>query len=390
MMNIHYECNFKINKSPVNNISNFSFIHASDIHIGSNQYRNTYRADDFIRAFNEILKLAIYHCVDFILLGGDVFTSLEILPEKLDIIISILKKFINTTRGTIPIIAIEGNHDIRKYSRGIRVNHGQSWLKFIANLGLIILLDGNINNPPEQIYPLYDFKSNKGGKIQIKSAMIYGNGYLGENPHQFLPIIRAAIQKDDGLFHILLQHFGIQGQIKNVPGVEFKQLISLKDRVDYLALGHYHLQFILDDWIYNPGSSEATCSVDFSYKRGIFLVKVLWDKKFIKQVHSIRLTNRRYVWNTIYFKTDIRDKERLNEFIIQRLKLILKDLKCDLNPSNPSMPMLLLLLKGKKPLNSHKINEKELCKMILETMPVVGVRIYQKYENKLKTIDKFF
>jgi DNA repair exonuclease SbcCD nuclease subunit len=147
-MNIHYECNFKINKSPVNNISNFSFIHASDIHIGSNQYRNTYRADDFIRAFNEILKLAIYHCVDFILLGGDVFTSLEILPEKLDIIISILKKFINTTRGTIPIIAIEGNHDIRKYSRGMRVNHGQSWLKFIANLGLIILLDGNINNPP--------------------------------------------------------------------------------------------------------------------------------------------------------------------------------------------------------------------------------------------------
>ena len=175
-----------------------------------------------------------------------------------------------------------------------------------------------------------------------------------------------------------------------VPGVEFKQLILLKDRVDYLALGHYHLQFMLDNWIYNPGSSEAACSVDFSYKRGIFLVKVSWDKSFIKKVHTIRLNNRRYVWSTINFKTEFKDKAKLNEYIIQRLKHILKDLRCNLNPSNPNMPMLLLLLNGKNPLNSHKINEKELSKKISETIPVVGVRIYQKFENNLKTIDTFF
>jgi len=390
VMIVKNESNFKITIDRMKNSRNFSFIHASDIHLGSNQYRNTYRADDFIRAFDEILKLAIYHCVDFILLGGDVFTSLEILPEKLNTIVSIIKKFINITKGEIPIIAIEGNHDIRKYSRGTRVNHGQSWLKFIANLGLIILLDGNINDPPEKLYPLYDFKSNYGGKVRIKSAMIYGNGYLGENPEEFFPKIRAAIQKDDGLFHILLQHFGIHGQMECVPGVEFKQLILLKDRVDYLALGHYHLQFMLDNWIYNPGSSEAACSVDFSYKRGIFLVKVSWDKKFIKKVYTIRLNNRRYVWSTINFKTEFKDKAKLNEYIIQRLKHILKDLRCNLNPSNPNMPMLLLLLKGKNPLNSHKINEKELSKKISETIPVVGVRIYQKFENNLKTIDTFF
>ncbi len=69
------------------------FIHASDIHIGSQQYRNEYRADDFIRAFQEILELAISYHVDFILLGGDVFTSLEMLPGKLDKIVNILKDF---------------------------------------------------------------------------------------------------------------------------------------------------------------------------------------------------------------------------------------------------------------------------------------------------------
>ena len=369
---------------------NFSFIHASDIHLGSNQYRNDYRAYDFIRAFQDILNLGLIHHVDFILLGGDVFTSLEVLPEKLTNIVDILKHFKNTTKGTIPIIAIEGNHDIRKYSRGTRVNHGQSWLKFLASLGLIILLDANIDDPPEQMFPKYDFTLKKGGKIQVKSALIYGTRYLGENPEEYLPRIRKAIKADDGLFHILVQHFGIQGQMENVPGMEFQKVQILKDRVDYLALGHYHLQFILDNWIYNPGSSEAACSVDFSYRRGIFLVKIIHKEKYIKKIHPIRLINRKYIWKTIHLRTQFKNQEKLKEYIIQRLKDSLKNLRNDLKPSNPNMPLLFLSLKGKKPEKSCKIDEKELSKIISETIPIVGVKIYKKFENSLKTIDKFF
>ena len=43
------------------------FIHASDIHLGSHQYRNDYRANDFIFAFEEILSIAVIHRVDFLL-----------------------------------------------------------------------------------------------------------------------------------------------------------------------------------------------------------------------------------------------------------------------------------------------------------------------------------
>ena len=71
------------------------FIHASDIHLGSYQFRNEYRADDYIRAFQEILELAISYHVDFIILGGDVFTSLEMLPSKLIKIINLLKDYLN-------------------------------------------------------------------------------------------------------------------------------------------------------------------------------------------------------------------------------------------------------------------------------------------------------
>ncbi len=370
--------------------SNFSFIHTSDIHLGSNQYRNDYRANDFIRVFQEILNLGIIHHVDFILLGGDVFTSLEVLPENLTKIVEILKYFKSTTKESIPLIAIEGNHDIRKYSRGTRVNHGQSWLKFLASLGLIILLDANINDPPEQMFPKYDFTLKKGGKIRVKSAMIYGTRYLGQNPEEYLLKIRDAIKVDDGLFHILIQHFGIQGQMENVPGIEFQKVQILKDRVDYLALGHFHLQFTLDDWIYNPGSSEATCSVDFSYKRGIFLVNVLSMNKYVKRVYPIVLRNRNFIWKTIYFNKQFKDKEKLNRFIVQKLKNSLKNLRTDLEPSDPKVPILFLSLKGIKPAKSIKIDEKYLSKILSETLPLVEVRIYQKFKNPLKTIDKFF
>ena len=114
---IKFGC-FQKNLNSDKNITRF--IHASDIHLGSHQYRNGYRADDFIRAFQEILEFAINFHVDFILLGGDVFTSLEMLPGKLTKIVKMLKEFKVYTKRNIPIIAIEGNHDIRKFSRGVR------------------------------------------------------------------------------------------------------------------------------------------------------------------------------------------------------------------------------------------------------------------------------
>jgi len=106
------------------------FIHASDIHLGSHQYRNEDRANDFIYAFEEILTTATMHQVDFILLGGDVFTSLEMLPGKLTRVVNLLNIFKKETDNKILIVAIEGNHDIRKFSRGQRFKHrGQSRLK---------------------------------------------------------------------------------------------------------------------------------------------------------------------------------------------------------------------------------------------------------------------
>jgi len=373
------------------NISLTKFIHASDIHLGSHQYRNEDRANDFINAFDEILTTAVLHQVDFILLGGDVFTSLEILPGMLTRIINLLNNFKDETQNRILIVAIEGNHDIRRFSRGQRFEkRGQSWLKLLSTLGLIILLDADIKLPPDEMFKEYDFKTRKGGKIRIKDVIIYGTRYLGQNPAEHLLKFRDGIMKDDDLFHILLQHFGIEGQMEHVPGVDYRKIQKLKDRVNYLALGHFHLQFILDDWIFNPGSSEAACSSDFSFKRGIFLVSITKKETYTKCIKKIRLTNRTSRWEHIYFKTEFRNKEKMHEYIIQKLK---KSFERDKNlikvPSNIQTPVLFLGLKGIKPFNRCKINIKELTQIICENLPVADVRIYQKFSNFLKTLDTF-
>ena len=379
--------NFRISDSDYK--KSVKFIHASDIHLGAAQYRNEYRSNDFIQAFQEILELAITNHADFIILGGDVFTSLEALPGMLTKIVNMLKHFIDFTQASILIIAIEGNHDIRKFSRGVRFEkRGQSWLKLLSSLGLICLLDTDLKATPKDVFQPYDFKAKKGGKIQIKNVVVYGSHYLGEKPIQQLSKIRKAIIKDKKLFNILLLHFGIEGQMENVPGINLEQIQHLKQRINYLALGHFHKQFILEDWIYNPGSSEAACAMDNSFKRGVFLVEI--SEKlgvFTKQVKIFRLNNRRYIWKTVRLNFEVRKKDNLELIIIDKLRKLLGNIDDKIPPSNPRMPLLYLIVKGIKPL--CKIKEKDLREKICENLPILDVRVYQKFSESLKTLDQY-
>ena len=373
------------------NYTSTIFIHASDIHLGSHQYRNSDRAGDYVNAFQEILLLAVHYKADFVLLGGDVFTSLEMLPGNLTKIIDLLTHFKTNTNSAIPIIAIEGNHDIRKFSRGIRFKQrGQSWLKLIASLGLIVLLDGDLELSPDHIFQPYDLSERRGGKIQVKNVMIYGTRYLGEKPVEQLSRMRKAIDRDDGLFHVLLQHFGIQGQMEGVPGINMEFIQHLKHTVHYLALGHFHKQFILDDWIYNPGSSEAVSSMDNNFRRGVFLVEVNYNSRFTKKVKIIRLNNRKSIWKTINFQKQIKRNVELYNYLSRELRKSLKSLNPDLEPSDLEMPVLYLILKGKEPAKSLRIKEKELREFICDNFPVVDARIYKKFEDSTTTIDKYF
>ncbi|TXT59407.1 MAG: hypothetical protein BAJALOKI2v1_210007 [Promethearchaeota archaeon] len=364
------------------------FIHASDIHLGAHQFRNDERANDFIYAFKEILALAKFHSVDFIILAGDVFTSLEILPEKLNIIVDLLKKFIQITSGQIPIIAIEGNHDIRKFSRGAKVNHGQSWLKFLNKLGLIILLDADLESDSDKIYKNYNHETRKGGKCVINNISIYGNHYIGQNPVDYIPKIYDAIDENDN-YKILIQHFGIKGQMENVPGIKYKDVLPLKKKIDYLALGHFHKQFTIESWIFNPGSSEAACSVDSSYKRGIFLTKINLKKKNNPEIKSIHLRNREHIWKHFHLKFPFKNPKSLAIYLIHELESVLNNSQNNHLTHKRAHPILYLRLTGLKPYNFSKKYKSALRTQLMDYLNLVDVKIYQKFEEPFRKIDIF-
>jgi len=102
----------------------------------------------------------------------------------------------------------------------------------------------------------------------------------------------------------------------------------------------------------------------------------------------IRLNNRNYLWETIICKS-YRNKFDFYKYIIQKLKQSLKTLIPNIEPSNSMMPVLFLILKGLKPSKSCNIKEKELSSLILDEIPLVDVKIYRKFTNSSKSLDKY-
>jgi hypothetical protein len=130
--------------------------------------------------------------------------------------------------------------------------------------------------------------------------------------------------------------------------------------------------------------------MDNSFKRGIFFVEITKEfKKFAKKVKMIRLKNRNYLWETIYLNYDFRNKKKIEAFILEKLSSSFIHLNNDIHPSNPQMPKLYLILKGKEPNKLCKISEKELKVKICGIYPIVDVQIYQKFEKSLRTLDNY-
>ena len=265
-----------------------SFLHASDLHLGTSQYVNPILSQDYVTALQQILQMALDKKVNFILLGGDVFTSRDLLPSIFDKTVQILQNFHSkcqtTFQNQIPIIAIEGNHDIRRYSHGKRLEHKFSWLKVLHNLGLLILLDIDFERFPEEGFRPYDEKTKTGSVLQIGNVKIFGTSFIKHDFPEFIQLCYHHLPDPGDLgdptnlgdpdkshtFNIFLQHFGIAGQMKNVPGKPYELIKNLRRKIHYLGLGHYHKGFEIEDWIFNPGSTEAVSAIETTFRRGIF------------------------------------------------------------------------------------------------------------------------
>jgi DNA repair protein SbcD/Mre11 len=244
------------------------FLHLADIHLGFDRYDNKQRTQDFFFALQDaIAKYAVAEKVDFVLIAGDLFEHRNILPVTLNqaqVCLQLLQE------ARIPVLAIEGNHDNRPY--GTKT----SWLRYLADWGLLMLLEPGDPAQGERFYS--PWQAGYGGYIDLPCGVrVLGSQWYGASAPKAIEQIATAIQELPPIDHtILMFHHGVEGQISRYQGaLRYPELLPLKQAgVDYLALGHIHKSYALEGWIFNPGSTEANSIEESSFERGVYLVEI--------------------------------------------------------------------------------------------------------------------
>ncbi len=247
------------------------FLHISDVHLGCTRYQIEESPKDFYRAWIDVLqKYAIGENVDFVVMAGDFFHKRNVPPETMNHAfagLSLLKD------AGIPVVTIEGNHD-QKHTDSV-----YSWLRSLENWRLIHLLEPR-SPDGKFVYDEWNYDSEHyilGGFIDIGSARIFGSAWYGASANWAIPMLTEAIKENrrEGAFHILMLHTDVEGhQTHPIPALSIANLKELKSVTDYVALGHTHKAYEIENWAFNPGSLEVTKIDEYRETRGAWLVEV--------------------------------------------------------------------------------------------------------------------
>ena len=244
------------------------FLHISDVHLGCTRYQLDESPRDFFDAWIDVLKkYAIGEAVDFVIMGGDFFHKRNVPPETMNYAFAGLTMLRD---HKIPCVTIEGNHD----QKANDTEH--SWLRSLANWNLIKLLEPS-NVEGKIIYNPWDEDDGKGGFIDIGGARIFGSHWYGASANWAIPMLTGAMKENQraGAFNILLLHTDVEGhQTHPMPALSIANLTELKSVTNYVALGHTHKSYEIDNWAFNPGSLEVTSIDEYRETRGAFLVEV--------------------------------------------------------------------------------------------------------------------
>lgn len=247
------------------------FLHVSDIHLGFDRYDSKERTLDFYRAFRDALhKYAIAPQVDFVVLAGDLFEHRNIQPNILNQAQLCLQ---DLQEAGIPVLAIEGNHDNTPY--GTKT----SWLRYLSDWGLLLLLEPSTPNAGKALYEPWDSETKRGGYIDLDCGVrVLGSYWYGASAPTAIASLADAIKTlpPPPAHTVMLFHHGLEGQIARYQGaLRYNDLLPLREAgVEYLALGHIHKNYTVEDWIFNPGSVEANNVEESQFDRGVYLVEI--------------------------------------------------------------------------------------------------------------------
>jgi exonuclease SbcD len=240
-----------------------SFIHCGDLHLGFNQYNEEERFHDFGRAFAYIVDDAIERKVDFFVIAGDLFNKRSINSRTLVQAIAELQKLRD---ANIPVIAIEGNHDKAPYG------DQDSWMWFLNNQGYIHLLTPFFDKTGSMELRDWGNHSRTGTVFSHRGIRFIGMGYQGSLTSQRMEELGRLLEPSDD-FTVLLLHSAID-QLMHLGGVRLETVQPLRDRIDYIAMGHIHGRYEVEGWIHNPGCPECWDIKEYDAEKGYYYVTI--------------------------------------------------------------------------------------------------------------------
>ncbi|MFL6274626.1 MAG: exonuclease SbcCD subunit D [Blastocatellia bacterium] len=244
------------------------FLHIADIHLGIKRYNLPDRTGDFFRAWCDVIEhQALARRVDFVLIAGDFFDRRNVDPQAANHAMVMLRQL---SEARIPVIVIEGNHDQHESTTRF------SWLRSFSQWRYIKLLEPVWRDNGAHMQP-WDEDEATGSYVDIAGARVFGSNWYGSTVGAALPLLGEAARQNrrPDATNIMLLHSDVEGQL-NRPvqhAVSISKLVTMRDAVDYLALGHTHKHFEIENWAFNPGSLEACSVEEADVERGALLVE---------------------------------------------------------------------------------------------------------------------
>ncbi len=316
----------ELDKKPI------TFLHVADVHLGYDKYDNPERSKDFFLAFRDLLlRHALQDPVDFVLIAGDLFEYRSILPHILNQAELALRPL---QEAGIPVLAIEGNHDNRPF--GVKT----TWLRYLSDHDLLILLEPNEASEGIQL-ERWDPARKRGGYIDLDCGIrVIGSQWYGSAAPRSIQLLAsgiASLPSWDGP-RILMFHHGMEGQIARYEGaLRYADLLPLREvGIDYLALGHIHKHYSVENWIFNPGSTEANNVEESNFDRGGLKVKLFPQPSGSTHIEAQLIQD--YYQRPIHrLRIEAKGKEKVADMREQ----ILKSVRQKAKQWDPSLPPIL-------------------------------------------------
>ncbi len=263
------------------------FAHISDVHLGG--WKQQQMQDLNFESFRKAVDICINSRLDFVLFAGDIFDSaypsIEILKET-------FAEFKRFKEARIQCFIIAGSHD---YSVS-----GKTFLDVLEKAGFCKNV-ARIEESEEKIVL---------NPVIYKGVAIYG--YPGKKSGLEIPDLRKIkLNEAPGMFKIFMLHTTIDKAKGGLPIDAIET--DLLPKVDYYALGHLHINFKYENFVY-PGPIFPNNFAELEdLNHGSFY---LVDTESMNSLEKVKLNLK----GTVKIEIEVKNAQEGTSQIIQELE----------------------------------------------------------------------